>query len=297
MEPSSYLSVAVRKLLEDFEVATAGQLGHLALIPNYPAGINVNLYENVQAAVLASLLDIRSIDYAKKKYYHARPKTSKRNQSARSKYIAAYKSAKEQIEEEIAKVNGEPESLGIFGASIVLRRLVSSFFSAHLLYSLGHEYEAHAISRLILEQIAWAYTAYPFDDIRYIKRIAPTKAITGLQKVAPDSGRLYGFLSKKTHIDYDSHSEFIDIQGGMILLSQDQYYDYANIILTLADLFCIIWEITQFDFMSGQEFVEKKGTAFVIKQNRPFLKIIRKHLNAMKKTGNEQLRQTGLKKL
>jgi len=275
----------IRELLEDYEVAGAGTR-HMALVPNFPT--NKTLINNVQAAVTASHLRLQSIDYAKKKYCRNRTGDKSKNKGVVSEYINAYKSAKKHIEKEISRVITEGTTLpsnGVFGASIVLERLITSFFSAHLLYRLGNEYEAHAVSRLILEQIAWAYVAYPFDNISDIEKITTTKTISELKKITPECARLYGFLSKKTHIDYNSHIEFLQVQDerNVILLSRSEYYDYAKVILTLADLFGIVLEISQFDYMSKAESVNKRGNIFVVKQNRPFLKVIEKHLSKIKR--------------
>ena len=284
----------VRELLEDYEIAGAGT-SYMALVPNYPT--NKTLINNVQAAVTASHLRLHSIDYAKRKYCEDRVEDKSKNKGVVSEYINAYKSAKNHIEKEISRSMTEEKSLpssGVFGAYLVLERLVASFFSAHLLYRLGNEYEAHAVSRLILEQIAWAYVAYPFANLSDIQKITTTKTISELKKITPECARLYGFLSKKTHIDYNSHIEFLQVQDerNVILLSRSEYYDYAQVILTLADLFGIVWEISQFDYMSKKESVKKRENLFIVKQNRPFLKIIENHLSKIKKAETRSTVQT-----
>ncbi|HCK66067.1 MAG TPA: hypothetical protein DHW49_07355, partial [Anaerolineae bacterium] len=106
-----------------------------------------------------------------------------------------------------------------------------------------------------------------------------------LKKIAPEAGKLYNFLSEKTHIDYDNHSEFITIEQerNVILLSHLDYYEYAKVILKLADLFGIVWEISQFKYMNKRESVKKEKGVFIVKQNRPFLRIIKKHLDKIEK--------------
>jgi hypothetical protein len=140
-------------------------------------------------------------------------------------------------------------------------------------------------TKLILEQIAWAYAAHSLENLNDIEKIVTTKAISQLKKIAPESGKLYNFLSEKTHIDYDNHREFITVEQerNIIILSHTDYYEYAKVILTLADLFGIVWEISQYNYMNKKESVVKKGNVFIVKQNRPFLKKIKKHLNKLEK--------------
>lgn len=278
----------LRDLLEDFEVI-AGKTQLMVLVSRPLA--DETLIENLQASIIATLLDLKSIDHVKRTYikkYSSKKKDKEKSKRIDLEYINAYKAIKKHIEKEFSRLvtnkNDEPP-LGVFGASIVLERLVTSFFSAHLLYKLGNSYEAHAVSRLILEQIAWAYAAHTLEDLNDIEKIVTTKAISQLKKIAPEAGKLYNFLSEKTHIDYDNHSEFITIEQerNVILLSHLDYYEYAKVILKLADLFGIVWEISQFKYMNKRESVKKEKGVFIVKQNRPFLRIIKKHLDKIEK--------------
>ncbi len=279
------LAERIHELLEDFEVVAT--LQDTVLIANN--SMNQSLRENIQAAIVASALRLSSIDYTKKRYCKERHIFEGHdNETLDAKYISAYKSAKQHIEKSISRLSTEGQSLpsnGVFGASLVLERLPSSFFSAHLLYRLGHRYEAHAISRLILEQIAWAHAAYPLDDINEIKNLVTTKTISKLKVTIPESGKLYGFLSKKTHIDYNSHFEFLHIENdeNVILHTQSEYYEYAQVILYLADLFGIVWELSQFKYLKEVESIQIIDSINVIREDRPFKKIIEKHLIEIKK--------------
>jgi hypothetical protein len=150
----------VHDLLEDFEVVATDQ--YTALIPRY---FHIRtLSENVMSAVIAASYGLASIDYAKKRYYVSEEiDEGLEARSEKLQYIKAYVSAKRYISGMIHKFSNKeeqpPPSSGVFGASLVLERLQYSFFCAHLLYSLGHRYEGHSVSRLILEQIAWAHVA------------------------------------------------------------------------------------------------------------------------------------------
>lgn len=216
--------IALRQLLENFEIA--GNRLAIALLrrPVWPS-----LRENINAAIVASTMSLSSLDYAKKRYGlpDLEPETEGPMMKAYELYIKSYTAAKEYLYETIKKLQPEgvpPPELGVFGASIVLQRLPDSFFSAHILYLLGHRYEGHAVARLILEQIAWAYAAVTATNID-IRRIVTTKAISQLKKELPAAGKLYGYLSKKTHIDYSDHHEFLFVENrrNVILRTQRNY--------------------------------------------------------------------------
>ena len=279
----------VHNLLEDYEVLSTNL--YTALIPRY---FNVRtLSENVEAAVVASSYGLASIDYAKKRYCKSEPVDEDLEASSeRIQYIKAYMSAKKYILSMISKFSDEELPLpsnGVFGASIVLERLLYSFFSAHLLYSLGHRYEGHAVSRLILEQIAWAHTAYRLETVEDIKKIVTTKTISRLKKTQPTAGKLYGFLSKKTHIDYKSHFDFLNVKHGKNIIDYTQYefYEYAEIILYLADLYGIVWEVSQYEYLTDLESIEISDGGYSIKEDRPFLNIINDHLSKIELAANK----------
>ncbi len=280
-------------LLEDFDAI--GNPLSIALIPMFP--YMPNLRQNIEAALIATAGRLKSIDYAKKTYVrNETPDILPENEER--EYIAAYKSAKQYILKIMSKLSSEGKPLpsnGVFGASLVLERLPISFFSAHFLYRLGNRYEAHAVSRLILEQLAWANAAYELDDIDAIKKIEPTKTISKLKKIIPKCGILYGYLSNKTHIDYASHIDFLRIENGqnVVLHTQHQFYEYAQVILYLADWFAIIWEISQFNYLSDVETVERKDGVYSVKSDRPFAEIIEKHLTKIESFYNDKIQPTG----
>jgi hypothetical protein len=274
----------VRELLEDFEIVST--INHMALISNQGF---VDFRNNVYAAVLASSLGLASLDYTKRRYCNEEPDQQK-NEVTR--YIEAYKTAKTHIHTVMSRLSTEgkqPPSLGVFGASLVLERLPSSFFSAHLLYRLGNEYDAHAVSRLILEQIAWAHCAYSCDNIEKIRTIITTKTLSKLKNVFPKCGRLYSFLSRKAHISYSSHGEFLELQRerNLVLLSHTNFYEYTFVILTLADLFAVVWELTQLDYMNKLESIEIKNGFPAVVAGRPFQKVIQNHLKDFKEAANK----------
>ncbi|MFZ2487805.1 MAG: hypothetical protein WAZ19_06745 [Anaerolineae bacterium] len=273
---------SARDLLENFELVGFGH--YSALIPK--DDFNTNLRANVEAALLATNFDI-GLDYAKKKYgsKHQKNINDEKKVILRNaqRYIECYLISKYYVESMISKVSSAPEGaerLGSFGAAAALVRLQYSFFSAHILYELGHQYEGHAVSRLILEQIAWAYSAYELDNIDAIKKLVTTKCIGKLNELIPTCGRFYNELSNGVHIDYKNHADFLRIKDGtgVILFTHTDFAQYGFIMLRLADLFGIVWEISQAPHIFDFEATMIKNGICIVNKDRPFIKIANERL-------------------
>lgn len=267
------LSDPIREVLEDFEaLGTDRFVALMRPSPDFP-----EVRENVLAALVASTLGYASLDYAKRTYSEEINRLVK-GDPVLSAYISAYRASKSYVEHMRRKLqtDGRPEpTAGVFTAAMVLERLPSSFFSAHFLYRMGHRFEGHAVSRLILEQIAWACAACRFDNVAAVENIEPNRAISELKRFAPEAGRLYGFLSSKTHIGFASHLEFLGIENeqNIIWYAHPRYSEFAEIMLSLADFFGLIWELSQFAYIESPEAVGMEGGNLCARADRPFLAI------------------------
>ncbi len=274
-------SQTVYDLLENF--VPIGTFSYAALVSREPH--YEHFAENVRAAAIASTLGLKSLDYAKRRY-DCKDQGVETEVLPINAYIDAYHFTNSYVRNCIAslKTDEKPEpSAGEFCAAVVLTRLPSSFFCAHLMYELGHRYEGHAISRLILEQLAWAYAAFKAQDVEIVKKIRTTKTLSTLTSFAPQAGELYGFLSKKTHIDYSIHPEFLRIYDGTnaIIRSHGDYIlpEYGSVILLLGDLFGLVWEASQFQYIVSPQAVEsRRGTCFP-KPDRAYLLSMQEYLS------------------
>lgn len=101
--------------------------------------------------------------------------------------------------DDLGSGSARPDCIGLFAAESALVRLKPTFRSALILISQGHAFEAAAVVRLLLEQIAWAFAVYGLFDKAEVLQQSSTDAISKLKKYAPFVGRLYGALSKQTH--------------------------------------------------------------------------------------------------
>jgi hypothetical protein len=278
----------IRQSLEDFEIV--GTPPYLVLTSRQ---LNLKEFQkNLRATVVAAAANLAGVDYARRRYCNDEINSHQTDASLIA-YIAAYRSSKAYVARMLAKlrIKDLPDpTAGVFSASLVLERLRSSFFSAHFLYRMGHRYEGHAVSRLILEQIAWAYAAHGFNDVDKLKKIRATKAITELKKFAPEAGPLYGLLRKETHIGFAKHPSFITIDSGRntIWFAQPQFLEYGRVILLLADMFGIVWELSQRSYIPTVEAIRTGPAGSSINPDRPFLKDIQKCLVRLQEAKSKQ---------
>ncbi|MCU1277640.1 MAG: hypothetical protein JWM53_1186 [bacterium] len=117
------------------------------------------LKDRVLAALLSFQMRVKSVDWVRKAYVD---KSRRRRPGNDTWNIQAqiYRASAELLDrtfKELDSHRGEP-TLGEYAASIVLERLRSSFFAAHMLYRLGRIIEAHAVSRFILEHSPMSFT-------------------------------------------------------------------------------------------------------------------------------------------
>jgi len=118
----------------------------------------------------------------------------------------------DRVVRELCNGGPRPDRLGLFASEVALVRLRTSFrATAHVLRE-RYTFEAAALSRLILEQIAWAYAVHSLTG-KAVFRVSPTKVIGQLKEVFPQAGQLYGLLSTYAHIDPDITNEYVDVWG------------------------------------------------------------------------------------
>jgi len=132
---------------------------------------------------------------------------------------------------------------GLIAAQAALVRLSASFNAALLLIRNGFHNEASAVSRLILEQIAWAYAVRGAINEKALE-ISPTKAVTLLKAFYPDCGMMYGSLSEESHFTPDSSDYRLYDEDGIvtdvILRSSRRSLLRAVDLLFLTDLYVCV---------------------------------------------------------
>jgi hypothetical protein len=73
---------------------------------------------------------------------------------------------------------------------------------------LGYLCEVATILRSALEQFAFCSKLLELNESEDLKTVRPIQCLNHFKKFVPDSGKLYGLMSKYTHFEFDHHTHF-----------------------------------------------------------------------------------------
>jgi hypothetical protein len=174
-----------------------------------------------------------------------------------------------------------PSRLGIFASEAALVRLKASFRAAAHVVRERYAFEAAALARLILEQIAWAYAVHSLDG-KAVFAVSPTKSIGKLKEVFPSAGHLYGTLSTYTHIDPNITNEYLDVHGDdgpPAVLSRDNARSnyMALFIGELADVYRVTAEAISFRYFRTPRAWVSEGDQLRLVDDRPLTSALESH--------------------
>lgn len=197
---------------DDFDSAV-GALGGLpvGIKSSYP----VEYVRRVTAAVISYQLSLSSIDYAKKRYVidEERPETNSDRLDIR--ITNAIEDGTNSIFKHVVELaHLGDENVGTFMAQVTFVRARASIAGMLTCANRGMLFEAIAIARMLIEQIAWAVSAVGNDDADAVKRIAATKAIKKLRTAHRSAGDFYGWLSDYAHWAYHAHLSVLSVEDG-----------------------------------------------------------------------------------
>lgn len=260
---------ASRDLLEDYT-----QIGYSAHAVHISRNAPKKLVEYVQAAIAAHNLGT-PFDYALR---HLVSGSEPDIPDIHLAFQRMYFAGKQHMEDTMRRMHPEAEpNAGEVYSDVALTRAKNTYYVAAMLYREGHMIEAHAMSRLMLEQIAWAYNACKAKDLEEAEKISPTKSIGRLKTKIKPVGRLYGALCEYVHLPLKGHYEFIDLSSGE---SSARYqfgvhsYNFGQIISYLADYWACVYEYTQANHFESLENWLSDSSGFMLNPERPFLAII-----------------------
>ncbi len=154
----------------------------------------------------------------------------------------------------------------------------------------GYRFEAAAIARLILEQLAWAYAVHGLDDLSLFE-VNPTKTFTKLKEIIPYAGQLYGTLSDEAHISPETSAAYLRFEGEksqVIVSSIVETKLVAFQLLLLVDAYSVVANVTHRSFF---ETATELTPLEVVKRqaSRPMLDTLRE----WRKRLEEELSQDG----
>jgi len=172
----------------------------------------------IWAAMVTYGLGNSSVDNVIRRYDHMWDRRKDKSFQTDPRILALRTTAKliHQIAESLEQTKIEPR-LGHICAKAALIRLEASFKAAYGLIRKEYIFETDAVVRLILEQLAWAYSVHSAADEKVLTLEAPD-CIGRFKAIYPACGRLYGVLSEWAHIDpsiaenyLEFHREGIDV--------------------------------------------------------------------------------------
>ena len=195
-------------LFEEFDLTFPHAHWRIGLNSTYPG----ELKRRIAAAVISFQLGLRSVDYTLKKYIEDDYETG--NPSRLDLRISSALTQKaDNFSDLIFQVTcvGPKRQGQILSEWTYLRAPFSLTFLLSCA-NRGAFFEAIAIARTLLEQIAWASKIDSLDDAEAIKTTSASKAVSELRNLVPGAGRLYGWLSQHAHWAYEGHVKAMDFQ-------------------------------------------------------------------------------------
>ena len=249
-----------------------------------PSDLPPDLIKGMAAASLAHFLGLKSIDNIKKRYGTYLEVDDREPLSKQDKELNyLFQMGKKEIERAIRTISGHfgnAASTGVISASAALVRLETSFRASGLLIRLGCIFEASSLCRMILEQIAWAYSVHELDNEKAFK-LSPRKAIRNLKNLLPYAGETYGFLSKYTHLEPELIPQYlvlINQEFSVNLISFEDRLSWAWAYLYLVDSYSVVSEYIFRNSLSEFTQLDIDTTGrFIASSKRPLYSTLKKY--------------------
>jgi hypothetical protein len=279
MTDSDSAGLTTVAILEDFVAIGLPRLG-ARLSALLSADANPEFIRRVQAAALSVQMGI-SLSYAEKRYVP--PEIPKGVTKSYILFQSAYRTAVEYVSQTMQKWKCPPDETEVFTvggtvfSNVALRRLEGTFRAAGLLFRIGYLFEARAVARTILEQVAWSYVVRDKINFAQASKLSPTACISDLKKLLPHVGRLYGDLSAETHLGIEQHTRFMKLDEDVpkvLLCHGAASWDSGVILLELADLWAVVFECSQRVVVHEPECWLETANGLELKFDRPMVKAI-----------------------
>ena len=179
----------------------------------YPIGMQrkspPEFRRRIAAAAASYQLQLRSIDYALKRYID--PNLYEDEDISLGDEISDYLyECATFLEEELENLHTiDDPTFGIFGAEITLYKAPHALDAARMLSNRGLLLEVLPILRLCLEMMSWAHVAFRIHDEDKVISLKSQNCISTLKNIYKTSGKIYGYLSRFTHWGYVVHRQFL----------------------------------------------------------------------------------------
>lgn len=199
---------------KDFEVSVNNVPYEIGVDKNYPAALR----EMVSAAAVTYYLQNKSIDNVRRTYlkdvkYEEDPGGDARlDRSYRKICLSQIDRLTSAVRDYPSVLTRQP-TVGEWIGDLTLIRIPYSFQRAFAEADKGALFEAVAVARMALEQLAWTYAVRKLDDVNKVKAVSATKSVGLLSKEFAEVGRLYGWMSNHVHWEYDAHVKVVTTDG------------------------------------------------------------------------------------
>lgn len=257
--------------LEDLDIVG----DHLFSI-GVPWSSNEEFRKRVLAGGKSYNFGIKSIDYLLKKYGEEWNIGNNEQTELLNHAIQDLKMIIRTALDYLMHIPNKPDFPSLFFCGAALIRLQNTFKSALLCIKSDLNFECMAMSRMILEQLAWIFRIHKEE---FDKNIQPNKCIKDLKKLIPFAGRLYNHLSEGVHISPKLMNQYIDKNLSIKMGDIKQSYKNMYLLLKLADIFCIVGEYiyANFNLIEEYKFVEYIEGEFKPRECRGTIKILKKY--------------------
>lgn len=185
----------------------------IGLQSTHPDGLK----RKIAAAVVSQFLGLRSVDHVLKKYLahvtYPEEEGSRLDLRIRS-FVSCKMSDFNSLIRYLAPLPNKS-----WCATVSEWTLSRAPFSMELLAYCGQRgalFEALAIARMMLEQLAWAYVINTETDENAVHKLSASRAIVSLKAKFCFAGRLYGWLSGHIHWTFDGHKKSMFSHGGAL---------------------------------------------------------------------------------
>ncbi|MDJ0365225.1 hypothetical protein QMK33_08675 [Hymenobacter sp. H14-R3] len=178
------------------------------------------------------------------------------------------------LHKKLSDINFGEGTVSTIACNALFFRLAPTFRAIHYCINFYYYFEGFSLIRLVLEQLAYAYTASQVASGKFKTFVSPTKSVGILKNLLPNAGRLYNVLSKKAHIDKSEIHNYIKIENEQhfVLLHDINYALEASAYLLLVlDLMNCTFEycFKNYGIHFENTFLDRNKAVF-LKEDRDF---------------------------
>jgi hypothetical protein len=150
----------------------------------------------------------------------------------------------------------------------------------------GFLYEASALMRVVLEQIAWAWAIHKRDDDG-IFSVSSTKSVSALKSIIKTAGKKYSILSDYTHINPDLQHQYIDFSDEYAAVVHRQHERSAQMAVNLGylvDNYRVVTERISFEYVQKPKaWSLNEDGEVTLEENRKFVQYVDQYSNKVYK--------------